>query len=196
MLAIKKIKISLEKYAQVINRLLRNVQDYLKKKHLPVHITRASELKPLAKYFPGIISQPRWLCIHSVCHLLIVSGDGLSPVRHQAIAGTNADLLSRVSAESQSRSQSGIKLAMKWTTSQKIKFDMKLSPMVRGIYTLNLRTQHTLVIFIFNRDMFVGGTYTSYQYTSRGNYALVYHAICYFIKFSGFILSQVPYNNF
>ena len=48
----------------------------------------------------------------------------------------------------------------------------------------------------FNRDMFVGGTYTSYQYTTRGNCALVYQTIRDLIKLSGFILYQVPSNNF
>ena len=40
---------------------------------------------------------------------------------------------------------------------------------------LNLRAQHCLLtkIFTFNRDMFVGGTYTSYRYTSRENCALI-----------------------
>ena len=48
----------------------------------------------------------------------------------------------------------------------------------------------------FNRDMFVGGTYTSYQYTTRGNCALVYQTIRDLIKLSGFILYQVPSNDF
>ena len=56
-------------------------------------------------------------------------------------------------AESQSRSQSGVKLAMKWNTSQNIKFGMKLSPMVWGIYMLDLRVRHSRLtkIFTFNK---------------------------------------------
>ena len=66
------------------------------------------------------------------------------------------------------------------------------------IYMLNLRVQHSLLtkIFTFNMDMFVEGTYSSYQYTSIGNCALVYHTICDLIKSSIFILSQVHNNNF
>ena len=57
---------------------------------------------------------------------------------------------------------------------------------------LNLRAQHYLLtkIFTLNRDMFVGGTYTSYRYTPRGDCALVYRFVWDFIKLSGFILSQ------
>ena len=63
---------------------------------------------------------------------------------------------------------------------------------------LNLRAQHFLLakIFTFNRGVFVGGMYTSYRYTSRGNCALVQHFICDLIKLSGFILSQVPNKSF
>ena len=102
------------------------------------------------------------------------------------------------STESQSRSQSGVKLAIKWNSSQNIKFGMKLLPIVWGIYMLNLRAQHCLLtkIFTFNRDMLVGGMYTSYRYTSRGDCALIYHFIWDFMKLSGFVLSQLSNNNF
>ena len=71
---------------------------------------------------------------------------------------------------------------------------MKLSPMAWGIHMLNLRAHHSL--FTFNRDMFVGGTYTSYQYTSIGNCAWVYYAICDRNKLREFILNQGPNNNY
>ena len=104
----------------------------------------------------------------------------------------------QISAESQSRSQSGVKLAIKWNTSQNIKFGMKLSPMVWGIYMLNIRAQHYLhtEIFTFNKDMCRGVMYTSYWYTSIRNCAMVYHTICVLMKLSVFILSQVPNNTF
>ena len=63
----------------------------------------------------------------------------------------------KVAAESQSRSQSRVKLAIKSNTSQNTKFGMKLSPMVWGIYMLNLRAQHSLLTKIFTfKDMFRG----------------------------------------
>ena len=45
-------------------------------------------------------------------------------------------------AESQLRSQSGVKLVINWNASQNTKCGVKLSPVVWGIYMLNLRAQH------------------------------------------------------
>ena len=70
--------------------------------------------------------------------------------------------------------------------------------MVRGTYELNLRTQRYLLITLFtlNRDMFVGGTYTSYLYDPIGKCTEVYQAICNPIKLIVSILSQMPNNHF
>ena len=66
------------------------------------------------------------------------------------------------------------------------------------MYMLILRAQHPLLtkLFTFNRDMFTGGTYTSYRYNSVGICALVYHTICDLVKLNVFILIHVPSNSF